>query len=570
MIKQFIEYYKPHKLLFFLDMFAAMLIGLTDLVFPQVTRKFINDLIPNQNMSLLVKFGVALVVLYLIRLLLDYFVGYYGHLLGVRMEYDMRKDMFSHLQKLSFKFYDETKTGHIMSRLINDLNDISELAHHGPEDIFISTLMLIGSFFLLMNINVNLTLIIFALVPFLLWFAIYYNGKMRKTFRNMRSQLSNINADLEDTITGIRVVKSFTNEFYEEEKFDKGNDAFKNLRGESVRYLGIFNGGINLFSNLLNLSALTFGGYFVYLGNIELGDMVAYVIYMGLILQPIKRLANFVEQFQRGMSGFHRFTEVMAIEPDIEDKADAYNLDDNIKGRVQYKNVNFSYGEDESVLKNINLDISPGETLAIVGPSGVGKTTMCNLLPRFYEIGSGDIEIDGHSIKDVTIESLRKTIGTVQQDVFLFSGTIYENVIYGNLDATKDEVIEATKKANAYEFIMATPYGFETYIGERGAKLSGGQKQRISIARMFLKNPPVLILDEATSSLDNKSEKIIQESIVELSKDRTTLVIAHRLQTIRNADRIIVLTDKGIVEEGPHDELIKKDGEYSRLYNSQF
>ncbi|NLC67174.1 MAG: ABC transporter ATP-binding protein [Clostridium sp.] len=570
MIKRFIHYYKPHKLLFFLDMFAAMLIGLTDLVFPQVTRLFINDIIPNKNMGLLVRFGIALIVMYLFRLLLDYFVGYYGHLLGVRMEYDMRKDIFSHIQKLSFKFFDETKTGHIMSRLINDLNDISELAHHGPEDIFISVLMLTGSFFLLMNINVQLTLIIFALVPFLLWFAIYYNNKMRRTFRNMRKQLSNINADLEDTISGVRVVKSFTNECFEEERFDKGNDAFKVLRGESVRYLGIFNGGINLFSNLLNLSALTFGGYFVYLGRIDLGDMVAYVIYMGLILQPVKRLANFVEQFQRGMSGFQRFTEIMDLEPEIVDKEGAYELDKNIKGSVEYESVNFSYGEEESVLRNINLSIIPGETLAIVGPSGVGKTTMCNLLPRFYEIDSGDIKIDGHSIKDLTVESLRKRIGTVQQDVFLFSGTIYENVIYGKLDATPEEVIEATKKANAYDFIMATPGGFDTYIGERGAKLSGGQKQRISIARMFLKNPPILILDEATSSLDNKSEAIIQESIVELSKDRTTLIIAHRLQTIKNADRIIVLTEKGIVEEGPHSELIEKGGEYSRLYHSQF
>lgn len=568
-IKQFISYYKPHKWLFLLDMVAATLIAATDLIFPQITRTFINDILPNNDMERLVKVAIAMFFLYIFRFVMDYVVGFYGHLLGVKMEYDMRKDMFSHLQKLSFKYYDETKTGHIMSRLVNDLNEISELAHHGPEDIFISGLMLLGSFGLLLTVNVKLTLIVFTVVPFLVLFAVFYNSNMRRTFRQMREKLSDINAGLEDSISGVRVVKSFTNEEYEEKKFDEGNNAFKKLRTRSVRQLGIFSGGINFFSNILNLVTLAFGGYFLYLGEINTGDLFAYIIYMGIIIQPVKRLANFVEQFQRGMAGFRRFSEVMAITPDIIDKDEAEDLQD-VKGTVEFQDVAFSYGDREAVLKNINLTVKEGQTIAIVGPSGVGKTTMCNLIPRFYEISSGGIYIDGKNIQDVTMESLRGNIGIVQQDVFLFSGSVYENILYGNLDATKEEVIEATKKANAYEFIMDMPNGFDTYIGERGVKLSGGQKQRLSIARMFLKNPPILILDEATSSLDNKSEAVIQESINELAKDRTTFIIAHRMATIRNAERIIVLTENGIEEDGTHTELMKKRGEYFKLYNSQF
>ncbi len=569
MIKHFIQYYKPHKGLFFLDMAAALLIAITDLIFPQVTRYFINNVIPNNNIELLVKLALGLLFIYVIRFFLDYIVGFYGHLLGVKMEYDMRKDMFNHLQKLSFRYYDETKTGHIMSRLVNDLNDISELAHHGPEDLFISILMLAGSFVLLLGINVKLTLIVFSIVPFLAGFAIYYNGKMRLTFRQMREKLSDINAGLEDSISGIRVVRTFTNEAYEEQKFDYGNNRFKVMRTKSVRYLGIFSGGINFFSNLLNLVTLAFGGYFVYLGEIDFGDLFAYIIYMGLILQPIKRLANFVEQFQKGMTGFRRFEEVMATEPEMVD-ADNAKVLENVQGKVTFKNVSFSYGNRESVLHNINLNVPAGQTVAIVGTSGVGKSTLCSLIPRFYEIDNGTIEIDQFSIQEVTMESLRKNIGIVQQDVFLFSGSVYENILYGKLDATEDEVMEAARKANAYDFIMAMPDGFQTYIGERGVKLSGGQKQRLSIARMFLKNPPVLILDEATSSLDNKSEAVIQESVNELAKDRTTFIIAHRMATVKNAERIIVLTEEGIVEEGNHEQLMKMEGEYYKLYHSQF
>ena len=568
MVSKFIEYYKPHKWLFLLDMAAATLVAASDLIFPQITKRFINELIPDRNIDLIMKLGIAMLVLYVIRFFMDYIVGFYGHLLGVRMEYAMRKDMFSHLQKLSFRYYDDTKTGHIMSRLVNDLNEIAELAHHGPEDLFISFLMIVGSFVLLARVDLPLTLIIFSIVPFLMGFAVIYNSRMRNNFRKIRVSLSEINAGLEDSISGIRVVKSFTNEWFEEEKFDRGNDNFMGLRTESVRQLGIFSGGIHFFSNILNLAALVFGGYFVYLGRIDLGDMVAFVIYMSLMLQPVRRLSNFIEQFQKGMAGFRRFAEVMAVEPEIIDSEDAVELRDAL-GHVEFRNVGFSYNNKEEVLSGINLDVPVGQTIALVGPSGVGKTTLCSLIPRFYETDSGSIMIDGKDIRHVTIESLRANIGMVQQDVFLFSGTIYDNIVYGKLDATYEDVVVAAKRANAYDFIMDTPDGFMTYIGERGVKLSGGQKQRLSIARMFLKNPPILILDEATSSLDNQSEAVIQKSIEELAKDRTTFIIAHRLATIRSSERIIVLTNDGITEDGTHEELLAQKGEYYKLYNTQ-
>lgn len=569
MIKKFIKYYRPHLGLFILDMFCAFLISGTDLVYPMVTRNLINNVIPDKNIQLIFMIGFLMLVLYLIRMLLEYTVGYYGHVLGVRMEYDMRKQMFSHVQGLPFKYFDNTKTGHIMSRMVNDLNEISEMAHHGPEDLFISTVMIIGSFILLLNINVKLTLITFLMLPFMIYFAIHYNSKMRRNFRQIRESLADINGRLEDSISGIRVVKSFTNEEYEEYKFDDGNDDFKRLRTISVRYLGIFGSGVNFFSNISTLVTLVAGGYFAAKGEISYGDLVAYLIYINQFLQPVKRLANFIEQFQRGMAGFKRFTEVMEIEPDIVDNKNAESID-NVKGEVEFSDVAFSYDEKNAVLSGIDLKVSPGETVAIVGPSGAGKTTLCSLIPRFYEIDNGSIRVDGHDIRDITIKSLRQNIGIVQQDVFLFSGSIKENIAYGNLEASDAEIIEAAKAANAHEFIMDLPDGYDTYIGERGVKLSGGQKQRISIARMFLKNPPILILDEATSSLDNQSEAVIQKSIEELSKDRTTFIIAHRLATIKNAKRIVVLTEKGIEEQGTHRELIAKNGVYNALYSSQF
>ncbi len=571
MIKEFINYYKPHRLLFYMDLVCAFLISATDLVFPMATRKFISEYIPGRDIRNIWYLAAVLLVLYIVRFFLDYFVGYWGHILGVRMEYDMRRDMFRHLQTMSFKYFDNTKTGQLMSRLVNDLNEISELAHHGPEDLFISVVMLTGSFILMVRISVPLTLIVFSVIPFLIWFTIACSMRMRKSFRDLRESLGDINSRVEDSMTGIRVVKSFTNEDFEEKRFDYGNTMFRTLRGKSVRYLGIFAGGINFFSNILNLIALAFGGYFVYLGRITIADMTAFILFMGLMINPVRRLAQFIELFQRGMAGFARFSEVMAEKPDIEDKPGAYVLKD-VRGEVEFRDVTFRYADDkEEVLRGVNLRVKPGETIAIVGPSGAGKSTLTSLIPRFYEISDGEILIDGNDIRDVTLKSLRENIGIVQQDVFLFGGTIYENIAYGNLDASKEEVIEAAVRANAHDFIMAMPEGYDTNIGERGVKLSGGQKQRISIARMFLKNPPVLILDEATSSLDNKSERVIQKSIEELSKGRTTFIIAHRLATIRNAERIIVLTENGIEEDGTHDELLSNtSGVYYNLYNHQF
>lgn len=570
MVKEFIQYYKPHRRLFLIDMFCALLIAATDLVFPMVTREFINDFIPNRNMSMIFTIGLVMVGLYIVRFVLDYIVGYWGHVLGVRMEYDMRKDMFNQLQRLSFSYYDDTKTGQIMSRLVNDLNEISELAHHGPEDLFISIVMLGGGFFLMLGIDVPLTFIVFAVIPFLVWFAISYNKRMRQSFQDLRVSLGEINSNLEDAISGIRVVKSFTNEEFEKEKFDLGNHQFKILRGKSVRYLGIFSGGINFFANILHLVALVFGGYFVYLGRINFADMAAFILFMSLMINPVRRLAQFVELFQRGMAGFGRFSEVMALSPEIEDKPDAEDLTE-AEGHVEFRDVTFKYKDNqEHVLSGINLDVKPGETVALVGPSGAGKTTLCSLIPRFYEIQAGEILIDGQNIQDVTLDSLRSNIGIVQQDVFLFSGTIYENIAYGNLNATKEDVIRAAKLANAHDFIMETTSGYNTSIGDRGVKLSGGQKQRLSIARMFLKNPPILILDEATSSLDTHSERIIQESLDELAKGRTTFIIAHRLATIRKAKRIVVLVPGGIAEEGSHEELLALNGIYADLYQTQF
>lgn len=569
MIKKFAGYYKGHLGLFILDLVCALLIAGTDLIFPMVTRKFINNIIPNKEIALLFQLGFVLFMLYVFRIFLEYIVGYYGHLLGVKMEYDMRKEIFSHIQELPFSYFDNTKTGHIMSRIVNDLNEISELAHHGPEDIFISVIMIIGSFILLIKINIPLTLITFTIIPFMIYFAVFYNNKMRRTFRKVRESLADVNARLEDSISGIRVVKSFTNEEYENIKFDEGNDYFKRMRGISVRYLGVFHGGMNFFGNISSLIALVAGGYFVSTGRISFGDLVAYILFINQFLQPVKRLADFIEQLQRGMAGFKRFLEVMEIQPDIVDKEDAVGIE-SIKGDIRFENVGFSYDNKEHVLNNINLKVNQSETVAIVGPSGAGKTTLCSLIPRFYEISEGSLLLDGVDIRDIKISDLRKNIGLVSQDVFLFSGTVRENIAYGNINATEEEIIEAAKKANADEFIRELKDGYDSYIGERGVMLSGGQKQRISIARMFLKNPPVLILDEATSSLDNRSEAIIQKSVEKLSENRTTFIIAHRLATIKNAKRILVLTENGIEEEGSHSELLEKKGIYYSLYNSQF
>lgn len=570
LIKRFISYYKPHKKLFFIDMFFAFLISIADLIFPVFSRKMINEIIPAGRMDLLVKWTIMMILLFILRYVSFYIVAYWGHLLGVRIEHDMRSDVFTHLQTLPFSYYDNTKTGHIMSRIINDLRDITELAHHGPEDLFISLVMLIGSFIILMTIEWRLTLILFAFIPLMLLFVISKKNRMSRAFKEVRKKIADVNSQLENSISGARVAKSFTNEDYEIEKFNEGNYRFSDARKEAYKVMAEFSAGINIMSNILNLVVISVGGYFIFKEIIDLGDLFSFTLYVNFFMQPIRRLTQFVEQFQDGMTGFERFTEIMDIKADIVDRENAIELKD-VSGEIIFNNVSFSYnnGED-TVLSNINMKIEAGKTVALVGPSGAGKTTLCHLIPRFYETKEGEILLDGKNIKDIKIKSLRKNIGLVQQDVFLFTGTIRENILYGNPEASDDEIIEAAKKASIHDFIMTLPEDYDTDIGEKGVRLSGGQKQRISISRLFLKNPPILILDEATSALDNKTETLIQESLEELAKGRTSLIIAHRLSTIKNADEIIVLTEDGVAERGAHKELLEKDKIYANLYNSQF
>lgn len=569
MIKRFARYYRNHLPLFSLDFFCAFLMAGMDLVFPFVVTTMIDTVLPSRNLKLIIQIGIGMVILYAARAILQYVVDYWGHTLGARIEYDMRKDLFNHVQKLSFSYFDNTKTGHIMSRIVNDLNDISELAHHGPEDLFIATVTLLGSFVIMVNIHLPLALITFAIVPVMLGFAILKNKKMQAAFRQMRLKIADVNAQVEDSISGAKEVKSFTNEIYEEEKFEKGNFNFKKSKQGAFKVMAEFFSGVNFFSNMINIVVIIFGGIFVYYGQVTSGELVGFLLYVSMFLQPIRKLTNLIENYQKGMSGFARFVETLNIDPDIKDDPNAINID-KVKGDIIFNNISFSYNNKEKVLENINLSINAGETIAFVGPSGGGKTTLCSLIPRFYEVSKGTVTVDGIDIKKIKQKSLRENIGIVQQDVFLFSGTVKENIAYGNIYASDEEVIEAAKKANAHDFIMSLEDGYNTYIGERGAKLSGGQKQRLSIARIFLKNPPILILDEATSALDNETEKLIQKSLFDLAQNRTTLVIAHRLATIRNADRIVVLTEEGISEEGNHEKLLKKDGVYSRLYKSQF
>lgn len=570
MVKRFISYYKPHKKLFFIDMFFAFLISIADLIFPIFTRKMVNEFIPEGRMDLLLKWTVIMILLFILRYVSFYIVSYWGHLLGVRIERDMRRDVFTHLQTLPFSYYDNTKTGHIMSRIVNDLRDITELAHHGPEDLFISLVMLLGSFIVLLNIEWRLTLILFAFIPIMLLFVMSKRKRMSNSFKKVREKIADVNSQLENSISGARVAKSFTNEDYEIEKFNRGNEYFSDARREAYKVMAEFAAGINIMSNVLNLVVISIGGYFVFKEIINVGDLLSFTLYVNFFMQPIRRLTQFAEQFQDGMTGFKRFTEIMDIKPDIVDKEDAIELKD-VSGKIEFKNVSFSYnnGED-TVLRDLNMTIEPGKTVALVGPSGAGKTTLCHLIPRFYETKEGDILLDDINIKDIKLKSLRKKIGLVQQDVFLFTGTIRENILYGNPEADENHIIEAAKKASIHDFIMTLPKGYDTYIGEKGVRLSGGQKQRISIARLFLKNPPILVLDEATSALDNETEIMIQNSLEELSKGRTSLVIAHRLSTIKNADEIIVLAEEGIVERGNHNNLLKKNKLYAKLYKSQF
>ncbi|NFF81373.1 ABC transporter ATP-binding protein [Clostridium botulinum] len=562
MLKKFISFYKPYKKLFFMDLIAAFIAALCDLVYPMMTRTLVNDSIPNKNIRLIVVFAVTLLIIFLIKALCGYFMQYWGHVVGVRMQGDMRRDVFNHLQKLPNKYFDNNKTGDIMSRIINDLMEISELAHHGPEDIFISLVMLTGSFIILCTINIPLTLLIFAFIPFIVLFTMYQRKKMNKAFLNTKVKTGAINASLENSISGISISKAFVSHETEQEKFEKGNKKFIIAREKAYKVMAEYFSGAGFGIDILNYVGLIGGGLFTFKGVIDIGDFMAYMLYIRLFTDPIKKLINFMEQFQNGITGFQRYMEIMN-EDQEKNKKNAVELCD-VKGNIEFKNVGFSY-EGEKVLDDFSIDIESGKMLALVGHSGGGKTTICNLIPRFYDVMDGDIQIDGKSIYDVTLDSLRENIGIVQQEVFLFTGTIRDNILYGKTNASEEEIIKASKMANIHDFIESLPEGYDTYIGERGVKLSGGQKQRISIARVFLKNPSILILDEATSALDNTTEHIIQESLKKLCEGRTTIVVAHRLSTIQNADEIVVVGNKGIIEKGSHDELMKLNGEYSKL-----
>ncbi len=571
-IRRFIAYYKPYKRLFFTDMLCALAVSGVDLIFPLLITNLLEKGIKNEMgvaIDLIMKIAIIMITLRIIEYFCQNYITAWGHIMGAKMEFDIRSDLFSHLQKLSFNYFDNTKTGQIMSRIVNDLFDITELAHHGPEEVFISVIKIFGAFVILMTVDIKLTLIIFAFIPFMLGFAYYYNNKMRSVFKRNKQKIAEVNAQIEDSIAGIRVVQSFSNEELEKEKFYRGNSEFLDTKTESYSYMGRFFSGIKLFDGIIYIAVAIIGALFIKSGAIGTLELVTYLLYINTLLIPIRKLIDFTEQFQKGMTGFERFLEIMDIEPDIKDKEDSIELGE-VQGEVVFDNVSFKYDEGVHVLNGVDLTLKPGETVALVGPSGGGKSTICNLIPRFYDVTDGSIKIDGIDIRDIKLESLRKSIGIVQQDVYLFAGSIMENIRYGRPDATDEEVIEASRKANSDEFIEAFEVGYDTYVGERGVKLSGGQKQRISIARVFLKNPPILILDEATSALDTQSEKVVQQSLGRLSQSRTTFVIAHRLSTIKNADTILVLSDNGIEERGTHEELLSNNGIYASLYNVQF
>lgn len=569
MLKSFARYYKPHWKLFVLDMVCALIAASCDLMYPVISRNIINTYIPDKNLQLIFSWCAALLVIYIIQTIMQYIMQYQGHVVGVRMQADMRRDVFTHLQKLPFSYFDEHKTGVIMSRIVNDLMDISEFAHHGPEDLFISAVTIIGSFIILCTVNVPLTLLTFIMIPFLVLFIVKKRTAMTIAFRKNRIEIAEVNASLENSIAGVRVARAFTGEAEEQKKFNENNQRYVAVREKAYRVMAEFFSGTNFLTAMMNVIILAGGGYCVYAGVITVGDMVAYMLFINMFVTPIKKLIQFVEMFQNAITGYVRFEELMNVQPEKEDEH-AQELTD-VKGEITFDNVTFQYDEGKEVLSNISLTFPQGKMVAIVGPSGGGKTTLCHLIPRFYEISSGSISVDGHDIRTVTRSSLRQKIGIVQQDVFLFTGTIFDNIAYGKLGASREEVIEAAKKANIHDYIMSLPEGYETFVGERGVKLSGGQKQRISIARVFLKNPPILVLDEATSALDNVTENYIQDSLDELCKNRTTIVVAHRLSTIKHADEIIVMDRDGIQERGTHAQLLEKEnGIYKELYEAQF
>lgn len=568
--KRLIGYYKPYKKVFFADMFFAILGAVTTLIIPLIIRYITGTLVyspRNQMLEGVIICAVVMVALVAIQCYSNYFISNYGHVMGAQIEYDMRNEIFGHYQKLSFSFYDNQKVGQLMSRITNDLFDITELLHHGPEEVVISAIKLVGSFVVLVCINWKLALASFALIPIMLVYALFLNKRMKRAFKSNRAKVADINANIEDNLSGIRVVKSFANEDMEQEKFKDGNDRFLDSKKNSYRYMGQYHSGLGAFVTLITVVVIVVGALLMSEGSIATTDLLTFLLYISNFTEPVKTLINFAEQFQNGMTGYERFLDVMSIEPDIKDKEGAMELKD-VQGRVAFENVTFRYEDDlENVLCNVNLQVDKGEYIALVGSSGAGKTTLCSLIPRFYEATEGAIKVDDIDIRDITLRSLRQNIGMVQQDVYLFVGSVKDNIRYGRPDATDEEIVEAAKNANAHDFIMELPDGYDTYIGQRGVKLSGGQKQRLSIARVFLKNPPILIFDEATSALDNESEKVVQESLEKLAKNRTTFVIAHRLSTIRNAGRIIVLTEDGIAEQGSHEELMEMDGIYKGLHS---
>lgn len=569
-LKKMFSYYKPYKGIFFADMFFATLSAAVALTIPLVVRYVTSTLIYKTTAEIvhqIVFIAIGLLMLLVVDCYSRFFIGNYGHVMGAKMEYDMRAELFAHLQKLSFSFYDDAKVGQLMSRVTSDLFDITELLHHGPENIILSLLKIAGALIILLNINGWLALAAFIVLPFMFWFALVLNKRMRAAFKSNRVKIAAINEQIEDNLSGIRVVKSFANEDIENEKFKIGNDGFLAAKKNSYHFMGIFQSGVGVFSTLIQVNVIIAGAILIAYSKINISDLITFLLYINVFTDPIRTLVDFTEQFQNGYTGFERFREIMDIEPDIKDSENAVELK-NVKGKIEFQNVSFKYNDGaEGVLNNINLTVPAGAYMALVGSSGTGKTTLCSLIPRFYDVTEGTIRIDGKDIRDVTLSSLRNHIGMVQQDVYLFAGTIFENIAYGKPGAGREEVIEAAKNANAHEFIMSFPDGYDTDIGQRGIKLSGGQKQRLSIARVFLKNPPILIFDEATSALDNESEKVVQESLEKLAKNRTTFVIAHRLTTIQNAEKILVLTEEGIAESGSHEELLAKGGIYEKLYH---
>lgn len=572
-LKKLFAYYTPYKGLFYSDMFFAILGAVVTLVIPLIIRYITNEVVyfePAKARESILMLGSLMVALVLLEIFCNFYIAYFGHIMGAKMEADMRRDIFGHYQKLTFAFYDNQKVGHLLSRITSDLFDISELLHHGPEDLVISVIKIIGSFAILLAVNVRLALVAFAFIPLMAVFAFYFNGKMGKAFKRNREKIAEINGQIEDSLSGIRVVKSFANEKEEMKKFKRGNDNFVAAKKISYKYMGIYNSGLGAMSTLITVVVLVTGVGMMLSGTVALTDLITFLLYINNFTDPVKKLVTFTEQFQNGYSGFERFLEILSIAPDIKDKPDAVSVG-QLQGAIEFRDVSFKYDDqNDGVLNHINLKVDAGDYIALVGPSGVGKTTLCSLIPRFYDVSAGAITIDGIDIRDIKLNDLRNNVGIVQQDVYLFAGTILDNIRYGRMDATDEEVIMAAKNANAHEFIMSFPQGYHTDIGQRGVKLSGGQKQRLSIARVFLKNPPILIFDEATSALDNESEQVVQKSLEGLARQRTTFVIAHRLTTIRNAQKILVLTEDGIAEEGTHEELLQKKGIYEALYHRNF